>query len=150
MDRDHDLSPDEATRLLLAVSDTLVLKALESLGKYVVRMDRSRPMLLGLTPLYLAHTLWPPTEYVTPGGVVLADAVVAKALRGAWDVVPAVLAAHGCCDVSVDEVVCTLDEYVHDLAVTGTAHSLYGPDGLAYRFESRLGLEVRHDESVSA
>jgi hypothetical protein len=46
-----------------------------------------------------------------------------------------------------------LDEYVHDLVITGTPHSL---GELHYRFENRLGLQVylapelRKDETVDA
>jgi hypothetical protein len=126
----YSLAPGERTTILLAVCDVLTLKALEALGKYIVRAGaRNRYELLRPRPLTLAHTIWP-----------AGDAMVDKALRGAWDVVPAVMSLYGCCDLTTEHVVCTLDEYVHDLAVTGERHKI---DHLAYRFDTRLGLPTR-------
>ena len=122
------LMPATQRSVLLAVCDVLVCKALEKLGSFVVRAERARYNLLGARPMLLAHTLWPPT-----------DAMVTKALRAAWDVVPALLDRHGCCDVTSHEVTGMLDSYVHDLAVTGTAHDL---NELAHRFHDQLGLPV--------
>lgn len=136
----YSLAPGERTTTLLAVCDVLTLKALEALGKYIVRAERNRYNLLGGRPLHLAHTFWPPQRHLTADGEVEPDEIVTKATRGAWDVVPAVVSLHGCCDITADAVVCTLDEYVHDLAVTGTPHHI---DHLAYRFDTRLGLPVR-------
>lgn len=134
------LAPATQRSTLLAVCDVLVLKALEKLGNYLVRADRSRFRILGTKSPTLAHTLW------TPG-----DPLVDKVLKGAWDVVPALLDVHGCCDITAVQVTKMLDEYVHDLAITGTTHRL--PE-LQYRFESRLGLPVfdrhSHDELVEA
>jgi hypothetical protein len=121
---------DEANSLL-AVCDVLCFKALESMGKWIVRADRSRFAALGQRPFHLAHTLWPPDE-----------PVVDKALKGAWDVVPAMLDTHGCCGVTSSRVTAMLDSYVHDLVITGTPHSL---NQLRYRFETRLGLPVWTD-----
>lgn len=125
------LAPQERTTTLLAVCDVLTLKALEALGKYISRVNGERYLILRErgVPYTLAHTLWRAP-----------DRMVDKALRGAWDVVPAVVSLHGCCDITADAVLCTLDEYVHDLAVTGTPHRL--PE-LAYRFDTRLGLPTR-------
>lgn len=131
------LAPATHRSTLLAVCDTLVLKALEKLGNYIKRAERSRHNILGSKPLYVAHTIWPAS-----------DAMVDKALQGAWDVVPALLDVHGCCDVTPLQVTRMLDLYVHDLAVTGTAHSLEGSGGLMYRFQSQLGLPV-FDHSLS-
>jgi hypothetical protein len=83
---------------------------------------------MGNRPWHVAHTIWQPE-----------DDVVTKALRGAWDVVPALLGAHGCCGITSRQVADMLDSYVHDLVVTGTLHTL--PE-LAYRFTDRLGLPV--------
>jgi len=128
---------DDLTASLFAVCDVLVVKAMETLGKWVVRVGGRQRFheLAGppLTPLHLAHTLWAPSE-----------AEVNKALRGAWDVVPAMLDNHGCCGVTSGQVTATLDSYVHDLAITGTAHSL---SLLSYRFESRLDICVREVRS---
>lgn len=68
---------DTAPTPLLAACDALVLKALESVGKRLVRSDRARYRVLGTRPFHEAHCLWPaPPD------------VVSKALRSAWDVVP--------------------------------------------------------------
>jgi len=124
----YSLAPDTDRSALLAVCDVLVTKALETMGKWIVRADRSRFRALGTRPWHVAHTLWP-----------VADEIVDKALRGAWDVVPAMLDSHGCCGITSRQVTAMLDEYAHDLVVTGTEHSV---DQLRYRFESRLGLPV--------
>jgi hypothetical protein len=122
--------------VLLAVCDVLVVKALEKMGNYIVRAERSRYALLGVRPHYLAHTLWKPS-----------DAIVSKAIRGAWDVVPLLLETHGgCCNYDAAHVVSLLDVYVHDLAITGTEHDI---DELAYRLRSKLGLPV-YRKSVEA
>ena len=69
--------PDTALTPLVAACDVLVLKALEAVGKRLVRSDRARYRVLGTRPFHEAHCLWeaPP-------------ALVDKALRSAWDVVP--------------------------------------------------------------
>ncbi len=122
------IDPTHQTSSLLAVCDVLVIKALEHMGKYIVRAERSRYRALGTKPWYLAHTLWQPD-----------DVTVSKALKGAWDVVPAMLDTHGCCSVTARQVTDMLDSYVHDLVITGTLHTI---DLLAYRFTDRLDLPV--------
>ena len=124
----YSITHDTQTAALLAVCDVLVVKALERLGMTIVRHGRERYHTLAGRPYWLAHTLWPVT-----------DDNVNKALRGAWDVVPAMLYQHGCCDTTPEQVKWMLDSYVRDLAITGTPHSL---GELAYRFESRLELPV--------
>ena len=70
------------------------------------------------------------------------DATVDKALHGAWDVVPRIIDVYGFHDVTPGQITRVLDSYVHDLAVTNTAHDLYDEDnGLAYRLRS-IGLPV--------
>lgn len=122
------IAPSTRQSTLLAVCSVLVLKALEHVGKYLVRAERARYAALNKRPFHIAHTLWQAP-----------DQIVTKALKGAWDVVPALLDVHGCCDVGVFPIVSMLDEYVHDLVITGTPHTL---DELGYRFRSRLGLPV--------
>lgn len=124
----YSMTNDGQSSALVAVCDVLVLKALETMGKRLVRSDRSRFRTLGTRPWHVAHTMWQPS-----------DTEVTKALRGAWDVVPAMLDNYGCCDVTVVQIVEMLDSYVHDLVITGTLHSL--PE-LVYRFRTRLGLPV--------
>jgi hypothetical protein len=111
---------------LLAVCDVLVVKALEKVGYWIVRAARERHRVMGARPYYLAHTLYP-----------VPDEIVDKALRGAWDVVPAMLDTHGCCEVTSRQVTELLDSYVHDLVITGTAHTQHE---IHYRFTSRLGI----------
>lgn len=131
----YSMTQDAQASALLAVCDVLVVKALETMGKWIVRAERSRFRSLGTRPWYVAHTLWQPD-----------DVVVTKALRGAWDVVPAMLDNHGCCDVTSRQVVAMLDSYVHDLVITGTSHTIIE---LAYRFTGTLGLPVYlHGQAV--
>jgi len=108
---------------LLAVCDVLTIKALESVGKRLVRTDRSRFKVMQGRPYYLAHTIWTPD-----------DSEVAKSLKGAWDVAKTLIERHSEA-YSATAVTVMLNEYVHDLCITGTPHSV---DELAYRFQSRL------------
>lgn len=118
----------DQSQVLLAVCDVLVVKALEAMGTRLLRADRARFNEWPWPNRHTAHTRWPAT-----------DDVVSKAIRNAWDVIPAMLNTHGCCDVTPLDVTEMLDDYVHDLAVTGTPHTLAE---LHYRFESRLRLPV--------
>jgi hypothetical protein len=118
---------------LLAVCDVLVVRALEQVGKRIVRAgDRStrgsRFRQMGTRPWHEAHTLWKPT----------AD-MVDKGLFGSWDVIPAMLDNHGCCGVTSRQVQEMVDTYVRDLLVTGTAHNI---TDLRYRFERYLGIPL--------
>jgi hypothetical protein len=81
----------------VAACDALVLKALESVGKRLVRSDRARHRALGARPFHEAHCLWPaPTSLVD------------KALRSAWDVVPSLCShAH-----DIPNLTSILDMYV--------------------------------------
>lgn len=119
------------TEALFAVCDALTFKALESIGKWLVREDRSRFKSIGTKPLYLAHTIWQSN-----------DEYISRALRGAWDVIPALMTVYGKDQADSDEVVAMLDSYVHDLAITNTDHTR---EELSYRFERDLGLRVRED-----
>lgn len=114
--------------MLVAVCDVLCFKALEKAGNYIVRAERSRHRVFGSRPKYEAHTVWPVT-----------DVLIEKALNGAWDVVPALLDVYGCCGVTAVQVTDMLSAYIHDLAITGTPHSL---DQLEYRFETVLGFPI--------
>ena len=88
---DPDLAP------LVAACDALVLKALESVGKRLVRSDRARYRVLGTRPFHEAHCLWPaPPDLVD------------KALRSAWDVVPS-LCSH---TDAIPNLTSVLDMYV--------------------------------------
>lgn len=131
----YSLAPDADTVTLVAVCNVLVVKALEKVGNFIRRQPRgSATRNLLATPRHLVHTVEQATDEQT-----------ARALRGAWDVVPALLDAHGCCGVTSLQVTAMLDDYVHDLVLTGTEHEI--PE-LEYRFRSRLGLPVgEHDHA---
>lgn len=98
---------------LVAVVDVLVVKALEAVGKRIVRADRARFNALKGRPFHEAHVLWP-TDIVT----------VSKATKGAWDVVPALLDNHGCPGIESGRVVTLLDAYVAQVATHGVPHRL--------------------------
>lgn len=102
---------------LLPVCETLVLKALEQVGKRIVRDERSRFRNLD-GPFYLAHTRWRPDP-----------TSVARSLSSAWDLAPALLGT------DAPAVVAMLDEYVGDLLITGTPHTTAE---LSYRISTRL------------
>lgn len=128
------LTRDSQMSALLAVCDVLVLKALESMGKWIVRSDRSRFKVMGSRPFREAHMVWQAD-----------DDVVSKALKGAWDVVPAMLDTHGWETVTSAQVSEMLDSYVHDLVITGHAHTL---EELQYRFATRLNLPIYNHAEV--
>lgn len=122
---------------LLAVCDVLVVRALESVGRRIVRAgDRStrgsRFRQMGQRPWHEAHTLWRP-----------APDMVEKGLFGSWDVIPAMLDTHGCCGVTSRQVQEMVDSYVRDLLVTGKGHNI---TDLRYRFQSRLGIPLEEPE----
>lgn len=98
---------------LLAVSDVLVYRSLEVVGKRIVRAERRRFKLLGTRPWHEAHTLWLPDSNT-----------VDKALNGAWDVVPALLSAHGACGTTPVNVTHILDGYVRFLLRKGQPHTV--------------------------
>ena len=98
---------------LVAVVDVLVVKALEAVGKRIVRADRARFNALKGRPFHEAHVLWP-TDIIT----------VSKATKGAWDVVPALLDNHGCPGVESGRAVTLLDAYVSQVATHGVPHRL--------------------------
>ena len=98
---------------LVAVVDVLVVKALEAVGKRIVRADRARFNALKGRPFHEAHVLWP-TDIIT----------VSKATKGAWDVVPALLDNHGCPGIESGRVVTLLDAYVSQVATHGAPHRL--------------------------
>lgn len=115
---------------LLAVCDVLVVKALEKVGKMLARNggNRQRVKVAATTPWHQIHTIVAPTPKD-----------IDKGLHGAWDVIPAMLANHGCCGVTSRQVEMMMDSYVRDLLITGTAHKM--PD-LRYRFERFLGIPL--------
>jgi hypothetical protein len=136
----YSLAPDTQTTILVAVCDVLVVKALERVGSFILRgPDRKRYQEAGALPRHAIHTVWRAPDELT-----------ARALQGAWDVVPALLDSHGCCDVASDDVIRVLDSYVHDLVITGTEHHVIGDDGLEHRFVCHLGLSLPRYERATA
>lgn len=117
---------------LLAVCDVLVVRALELVGKQIVRAERPRHRILGTRPWHTAHTIWRPEPIM-----------VERGLRGSWDVIPAMMDHHGCCGVTSRQVQMMLNQYVNDLLVTGTTHNL---TDLRYRMESVLGVPLSEPE----
>ena len=135
----YSLAPDSDVTILVAVADVLVIKALERVGSFILRgPDRKRYQEAEGLPRHEIHTVWRAPDELTE-----------RALRGAWDVVPALLDSHGWCDVPSDAVIRCLDDYVHDLVLTGTPHSRDDDGGLVYRFRTRLGMYIPDRDHVS-
>ena len=109
-------------RSLIAACDVLVLRALELIGKRVVRVERSRYARLAGMPFYVAHTLWQPDAQQLD-----------KALESAWDLVPHVVRTHGRPEVSPLEIRLVLDRYVRDLVTSVRGHDVVE---LAYRLRA--------------
>lgn len=121
---------------LLAVSDVLVYRSLEVVGKRIVRAERRRFKLLGNRPWHEAHTLWVPDT-----------STVEKALSGAWDVVPALLSAHGACGTTPVNVTKILDQYVRKLLRDGRGHTVMDLRGtLEQQLNIRFPMEAGHVE----
>ena len=114
---DHALSPRRPAppawsygpAPLVTACDVLVLKALESVGKRLVRSDRARYRVLGTRPFHEAHCLWPAP-----------DDLVSKALRSAWDVVPSL-----CIHVpDIPNLTSVLDMYVKAVIAAQKPHDV--------------------------
>jgi hypothetical protein len=117
---------DVAHESVVAACDMLVLRALELVGSRIVRFERSRFARLGGRPWHEAHLLWQP------------DAVmVDKALANAWGSVGVLIAEHGCCGATCEQLTVILDQYVRDLCATGTGHDV---TELRYRLSAYLGM----------
>lgn len=108
-----DPRPTTAQPGLLGAADVLVVRALELVGKRIVRVERSRYRSLNGRPFHEAHTLWQPdTEMLN------------KALAGAWSQVPQVVRDHGHASVDAGQVELALDRYVRDLVRARRDHSV--------------------------
>lgn len=113
---------------IVAACDVLVVRALEVVGKRIVRADRSRHRGMGSRAWHEAHTLW------------AADPkAVDKGLADAWTTIPAVVGEHGCCGLTPDQLAVVLDRYARDLLATGTPHTTAE---LRYRLGAYLGVPV--------
>ena len=100
-------------RGLVGAADVLVLRALELVGKRIVRVDRSRYQRLEGRPFHDAHLLWSPDAQMLD-----------RALSTAWSFVPQIVADHARDEVDPEQVVLTLDRYVRDLCVSQRGHDL--------------------------
>lgn len=125
----------ESSAALFAVADVLVLRALETVGKRIVRAERRRFAQFGSRPFHEAHTVWRPDEDT-----------VCKTLRGAWEIIPALLHNHHIPHTTARQVTEMLDLYVRDLLITGTRHT---HDDLRYRFATQLGITYPALEELS-
>lgn len=113
---------------LVAVCDVLVLRALELIGKRVVRFERSRYQRMNGRPWHEAHLLWPADRKAVDQG-----------LAEAWDQVAPLLAEHGCCGATPEQVALVLDRYVRDLCAVMQGHST---EELRYRLSAYVGVPV--------
>lgn len=113
------------SKVLLAVSDLLVVKALESVGKRIVSSDRSRysERLEAGLPFHSAHTRW----------AVQSD--VSKTLDASWRCAGEVLSRHGATPEQVSAVVSSLDAYTLELVKFRINHDV---DTLARRLARDL------------
>lgn len=119
---------------LVAACDVLVLRALELVGKRLVRVERARFAELAGRPFYEAHRLWPARTSPDPEAHTRA---IEKALDGVWGAVSPVLSEHGCCGATPEQVETILDRYVRDLLATGHQHDV---DELRFRLGAYLGV----------
>lgn len=117
---------------LFALSDLLVLKALEVVGKRIVRVSRTRYNLRQNRPWHESHTLWRPD-----------GPMMDKGLEAAWDLVPVLIDSQGLsATFSASAVVPMLDRYARDLLMSGTPHDVRH---LRARFEKVLGIRIPED-----
>lgn len=98
---------------LLAACDVMVLRALELVGKRIVRVDRSRYSRLNGRAFHEAHLVWQPDEEMLD-----------KALANAWGQVVQVVRDHSSTDVDPRWVVLALDRYVRDLVHAMRPHEV--------------------------
>ena len=100
-------------RVLGAACDLAVVRALELIGKRVVRAERSRFGTMGRAGIgfHEAHTVWQ-----------VDDATIEQALTGAWTVLPRLVNEHGCCSVAEEGLQEALDAYVRSLVASRTPH----------------------------
>lgn len=113
---DRDATDD---RGLVAACDVLVLRALELIGKRIVRVDRSRFRQMGGLAFHEVHVRWQPD-----------GEMLDRALASAWDFVPQIVAAHARPEIGAREVALVLDRYVRDLI---RSHRVHEVDDLRYR-----------------
>lgn len=121
--------PDSVSPVVLAICDVLVRKALEKVGMYQLKADRSRFKEASGQSLASIHTLYPAT-----------DEIVVKVTRGAWDILPVLLEEHSPAgNFDYPGMAKALEAYVQDLAITGKDPDLVE---LTYRLEKLRSLST--------
>lgn len=115
---------------LLDVCDVLVIKALDALGRKIVRQPRSRFKEFGGRPWHLAHTVWRPDPKD-----------VDRTLDTAWDVLPALLSTRRAeaLGVSVEVLTHCLDEYIRLLLERSLEHDVVS---LRYWLMAKVDLRL--------
>jgi len=104
---------------LLAACDVLVLRALELVGKRIVRKDRSRYLRLNGRPWHEAHCMWQCDTQT-----------METALSGAWTFLPHIVQTYTCGTVTVAQLQTVLDRYLRELIYSQRGHSR---EDMAYR-----------------
>jgi len=109
------LSDDDLhAQVLVAASDMLVLRALELIGKRIVRDERSRFQTLQRSgrPFFEAYQIWTP-----------APTQIDAALATAWHNCDRVVAFYGYWDYTETHLRDVLDNYVRWLVKSGQPHN---------------------------
>lgn len=109
-------------RGLIGACDVLVIRALELIGKRIVRVDRSRYARLGDRPFHQAYLLWQPDAEQ-----------LEKSLAGAWDYLPQIIEDHADSHVTAAQLSLLLDRYVRDLIQARRGHAV---DELRFRMKA--------------
>lgn len=106
-------------RGLAAACDVLVMRALELVGKRIVRTERSRFQQMGTLAFHEVHVRWQPDPEMLD-----------RALASAWTFVPEIVARHAAPGIDPREVGLVLDRYVRELVRAKRVHDL---EDLSYR-----------------
>jgi hypothetical protein len=93
---------------LVAACDVLVRRALELVGKRTMTGSMRRPKPDWPT-VYLNHMIDPEK--------------LQRSLLDAWELIPHVVAAHGCCGITSTELELTLTSYVIDIVIEPRPHT---------------------------
>ena len=115
---------------MVAVSDALVHKTLEKVGRRILSEKRERHRLIGEHPTSTAHEKWP-----------LDMATALKATAREWVEVPALLSSHGTYPLGPEEISETLSEYVLVTVTMGREHT---PQTLASVLRKKMMEELDH------
>lgn len=107
-------SDQPSSRVLLAACDLAVVRALELIGKRIVRNGGSNyaAMRSSGKSWHQAHAVWSPTP-----------TQLDAALKSAWDYIPELVEQHGCCGMDARTLQEALDDYVRTLCAIRAEHS---------------------------